>query len=137
MSLTLASLRRWAVLAALNVGLLLPAARVQAEDAAVAAEFFGVPAAGVAVGSFEGTPPSAEVRKDGTEPALGPDQRINQRLRRKHTHGVDHRVERGHHPSHPNLQGVEGTLRGAGFEDDEVAYRERKDARKSPGNQHV
>ena len=58
-------MRRWAVLAALNVGLLLPAARVQAEDAAVAAELFGVPVAGVAVGSFEGTPPSAEVRKDG------------------------------------------------------------------------
>ena len=65
MSLRLASLRGWAVLAALTVALLPTAARAQTEDAAIAAELFAVPAAGLAVGAFEGTPPSAEVRRDG------------------------------------------------------------------------
>ena len=53
------------VLAALMVALLLPSARVAAEDATVVAELFAVPSAGLAVGPFEGTPPSAEVRRDG------------------------------------------------------------------------
>ena len=67
MSLRLASSRghRWPALAALLVALLMPCDRALAEDPAVAAELFGVPAAGLVLGPFEGTPPSAEVRKDG------------------------------------------------------------------------